>query len=297
MLDRTEQHIDRSQLRAIPPRCADRPSRIANDAMKPLARMVARFCGTLARLPEHEPPPARSGACARTMGHAAPPDLYNQAVQIRRHLVDLGVGIDVARSGTVTSTQRALQQLQHAYRNVQGLMIGTPERLLDVQPDPERRSIRELLQTALSGSRLQAPTLHATASAAASPCRSGSGALSAMFEVGELNHRSLVEMFRDMPGRARPHASNDSEALATLVINARLDHLHKHLLAHRTELSQLLKAAGHRRTMPMRLAHGIFLALGEVEGAMIGAESLFETRCQPLIDLIAVRTNELGRYC
>jgi hypothetical protein len=30
---------------------------------------------------------------------------------------------------------------------------------------------------------------------------------------------------------------------------------------------------------------------------MIGAESSFESRCQPLIDLIGVRTNELGRYC
>lgn len=232
------------------------------------------------------------------MGYGAPPDLYNQAVQIRRHLVDLGVGIDLARSGTVTSTQRALQQLQHAYRNLQGLMIGVPERLLDVQPESERRSARQLLQTALSGSRLQAPTLHATGSAAASsPCRSGSGALSAMFESGELNHRSLVETFRDMPDRARQHSSKDGGALATLIINARLDHLHKHMLAHRAELSQLLKTIGHRRTMPMRLAHGIFLALGEVEGAMIGAESRFETRCQPLIDLIAVRTNELGRHC
>ncbi|KWT70219.1 hypothetical protein APY03_6731 [Variovorax sp. WDL1] len=265
--------------------------------MKPLARMVARFCGTLARLPEHEAPSARSGACARTVGHAAAPDLYSQAVRIRRHLVDLGVGIDLARSGTVTSTQRALQQLQHAYRNLQGLMIGVPERLLDIHPESERRSVRQLLQTALSGSRLQAPTLHATASAAASPCRSGAGALSAMFESGELSHRSLVETFHDMPDRARRHSPKDGEALATLIINARLDHLHKQMLAHRAELSELLKAIGHRRTMPMRLAHGIFLALGQVEGAMIGAESRFETRCQPLIDLIGVRTNELGRYC
>lgn len=231
------------------------------------------------------------------MGHAAPPDLYEQAVRIRRHLVDLGVGIDLARSGTVTSTQRALQQLQHAYRNLQALMIGAPERLLDIQPESERRSVRQLLQTALSGSRLQAPTLRAIGSAAASPCRSGPGALSAMFESGELNHRSLVEAFRNMPDRARELSSKDGGALATLIVNARIDHLHKHLLAHRAELSQLLKAIGHRRTMPMRLAHGIFLALGEVEGAMIGAESQFESRCQPLIDLIAVRTNELGRYC
>ncbi|VTU36728.1 hypothetical protein RA8CHR_05551 [Variovorax sp. RA8] len=221
MLDRTEQHVERAQLRGTPPRCADRPSRIANDAMKPLARMVARFCGTLARLPEREAPSARSSACARTLGYAAPPDLYNQAVQIRRHLVDLGVGIDLARSGTVTSTQRALQQLQHAYRNLQGLMIGVPERLLDVQPESERRSARQLLQTALSGSRLQAPTLHATGSAAASPCRSGSGALSAMFESGELNHRSLVETCRDMPDRTRQHSSKDGGALATLIINGR----------------------------------------------------------------------------
>jgi hypothetical protein len=297
MLDRTEQHIERPQLRGVPPRCAERPSRIANDAMKPLARMVARFCGTLARLPEHEATSARSSACARTMAYGAPPDLYNQAVQIRRHLVDLGIGIDLARSGTVTSTQRALQQLQHAYRNLQGLMIGTPERLLDVQPESEQRSVRELLQVALCGSRLQAPTLRAAASAAASPCRSGSGALSAMFESGELNHRSLVEMFRNMPERAHQHPSKDGGALATLIVNARLDHLHKQMLTHRTELSQLLKAVGHRRTLPMRLAHGIFLALGELEGAMIGAESQFEIRCQPLIDLIAVRTNELGRYC
>ncbi|VTU37881.1 hypothetical protein H6CHR_05083 [Variovorax sp. PBL-H6] len=176
-------------------------------------------------------------------------------------------------------------------------MIGAPERLLDIQPESERRSARELLQTALSGSRLQAPTLHASGSATISPCRSSSGALSAIFETGELNHRSLVETFRNLPERARQHGSKDGEALATLIVNARLDHLHKHLLAHRTELSELLKAIGHRRTMPMRLAHGIFLALGEVEGAMIGAESQFESRCHPLIDLIAVRTNELGRYC
>lgn len=69
MLHRTEQHIERPQLRGVPPRFADRPSRIANDAMKPLARMVARFCGTLARLPEHEVSSARSGACARTMAY------------------------------------------------------------------------------------------------------------------------------------------------------------------------------------------------------------------------------------
>ncbi|VTU40818.1 hypothetical protein H4CHR_05551 [Variovorax sp. PBS-H4] len=118
-----------------------------------------------------------------------------------------------------------------------------------------------------------------------------------MFETGELNHRSLVETFRNMPERARQHASKEGEALATLIVNARLNHLHKQMLAHRTELSHLLKTLGHRRTMPMRLAHGIFLALGEVEGAMIGAEQRFETSCQPLIDLIAVRTNELGRYC
>lgn len=265
--------------------------------MKPLARMVARFCGTLARLPEREAPSARSSACARTMGHAAPPELYDQAVRIRRHLVDLGVGIELARGGTVTSTQRALQPLQHAYRNLQGLMIGVPERLLDIQPESERRSARQLLQAALSGSRLQAPTLRATGSAAASTCRSGPGALSAMFESGERIHRSLVEAFSDMPDPASQLSSKDGGTLATLIATARLDHLHKQLLIHHTELSQLLKAIGHRRTMPMRLAHGIFLALGEVEGAMIGAESRFETRCQPLIDLIAVRTNELGRHC
>ena len=265
--------------------------------MKPLARMVARFCVTLARLPEQEAPSARAGACTRTAAHGDPPDAYDQAVQIRRHLVHLGVGIDLARSGTVTSTQRALRQLQNAYRNLQGLMIGVPERVLDVQPEPERRSVRQLLQTALSGSRIQAPTIHSVASAAALTCRLGPGALSVLFESGELIQRSLVEALRDTPDPALQLGSKGGGALATLVVNARLDNLHRHLRTHHSELSDLLKAAGHRRTMPMRLAHGIFLALGELEGTMIGAESSFESRCQPLIDLIGVRTNELGRYC
>jgi hypothetical protein len=298
MLDRTEQHIERPQLRAVPPRSADRPSRIANDAMRPLARMVASFCVTLARLPEGGVPLARAGACIRTAPpHGVAADLYDQAVQIRRHLVHLGVGIDLARSGTITSTQRALRQLQHAFRNLQGLMIGVPEQLLEVQPESSQRSVRQLLQTALSGSPMQAPTIHPVASAAAPTCRSGTGALSVLFESAELIHRSLVEALRDTPDPALQLDSKGGGTLAALVVNARLDNLHRHLRTHHSELSELLKAAGHRRTMLMRLAHGIFLALGELEGTMIGAESSFESRCQPLIDLIGVRTNELGRYC
>src|SRR4051794_21105737 len=101
MLDRTEQRIERPPLRALTHRCVDRPSRIANDAMKPLARTVASFCGTLARVPDNDGPFIRLSECGMGSDQIMPSELYEQAIQIRRHLAHLGARIDRARDGTV----------------------------------------------------------------------------------------------------------------------------------------------------------------------------------------------------
>lgn len=128
---------------------------------------------------------------------------------------------------------------------------------------------------------------------ACEPCRGG---LSAIFESSERIQLALVEGLRDTPDLIRFYGSLRSGPPA-LIVNARLDRMRRHLLELQEELGRLLKAAGHRRTLPMRLAHGIFLALGHAEGAMIGAESQFENACRALMHLIAARTSELGRYC
>jgi len=297
MLDRIEQRIERLPLKALTHRCVDRPSRIANNAMKPLARTVASFCGTLARVPDSDGPFIRLSECGMGSDQIMPSELYEQAIQIRRHLAHLGARIDRARDGTVTTTQLALQHLQLEYRNLQGLMIGVPERLLDLHLETERRTVRQLLQVALAGPRTHATMQISVMSTPICFHRASPGTLSTIFERSELAHRSLVESIRDTPDRMREPNHTRGSSLDALIVNARLNNLREHLRNHGVELSLLLKAAGHRRTVPMRLAHRIFLALGETEGAMIGAESRFESMCQPLIDLIAVRTNEVGRYC
>lgn len=278
------------------PRITDRPCRITNDAMKPLARTVAHFCGLLARLPDSEGSKARFVVCTKTSVHFMPSDPYEEAAHISQRLMDLGSHIHETRGPTVTSTQRSLQQLQHAYRGLQGLVIGVPDRLLDLQPGSAQRTIRDLLLTALHGSGPQALANSSGASAVHCACEPCRGGLSAIFESSERIQLALVEGLRDTPDLMRFYGSLRSGPPA-LIVNARLDRMRRHLLELQEELGRLLKGAGHRRTLPMRLAHGIFLALGHAEGAMIGAESQFENACRALMHLIAARTSELGRYC
>ncbi|MDR6539756.1 hypothetical protein J2739_005558 [Variovorax soli] len=280
---------------AATPRTADRPCRITNDAMKPLAHTVARFCGTLARLPDGDGSKAQLVACRRSAFQVMPSDPYEQAVHVRRRLAHLAAGIDEARAGTITNTQRSLRQLQHAYRSLQGLMIGVPDRLLNFEPGSGRCTIRHVLQRALAGTAMPACFVQHISSTAPCACRSCPGTLSAIFEIGEHVYRAVVEGLRDAPDLSFEPGTTRGGSLS-LIIHARVDRLSRHLLDHQVELRRLLKSAGHRRTLSMRLAHRIFMVLGDAEGAMIGAESRFEGTCQPLIDLIAARTDELARY-
>ena len=143
---------------------------------------------------------------------------------------------------------------------------------------------------------MDTPMASPSSQIASEPSRPYQDSLSTVFERGELIHRSLIDGLCEMSVRT-PHALAASCKWPSRNLHTRLDRLEGHLLKHQVELNVLLQSAGHRRTAPMRLAQRIFSALGHAEGAMIGAESRFESACQPLIDFIGARTRELSRYC
>ena len=278
-----------------------RPSRIVNDAMRPLARCVARFCDTLVRLPEHNVSPAHP------FHRTDIAQLHGRAVQVCEHLTQFGNAIGYGRGGSVTTLQRALHQLQWVYRSLQGLMVGVPDRLLDWGDSAPHGSIRHLLLSSFNFYQRHAPVdepgvleepkargLWAVPSAlppvSVDSGRTATDSLSVLCERNERLHRSMIEGLLAIP--EEPATSPNS-----LRIEEQLCHLESHLLERHIDLLELLQSAGHCRTEPMHLAHEVFMALGHVEGSMMGAEARFEKACQPMIDLITARTNELSRYC
>ena len=165
-------------------------------------------------------------------------NLRDIACEIRQHLVHLGIAIDDARPRTVRGSQQRLRHFQRAYRSLQSLMIGVPDRLLDAHLLPEKPAIRSHL------------------------------------ERGEIIHRSLIDEFFNVPDRMLGTTQWESVAVA---VNSRLDRPVRHLRDCHVDVNALLQAARHRRTETARLAQKIFLALGSAEGAMIGAETEFES--------------------
>jgi len=238
--------------KAIRAHSTHRLFRIANDAMKPLAHAVARFCDTLVRIPDSSGMPEEPDAHTKIDRVADTDNLRDIACEIRQHLVHLGIAIDDARRGTARgSQQRRLHRFQRAYRSLQSLMIGVPDKFLDAHLLPEKPTIRSHL------------------------------------ERGEIIHRSLIDELSKVPDRTPGPMRWESVA----------DRLGRHLLDCHVDLNSLLNATRHRRTETSRLAQKIFLALGSAEGAMIGAETEFESSCRPLIDFIHTRTYELARLC
>ncbi|OUL98899.1 hypothetical protein [Variovorax sp. JS1663] len=279
---------------------AERPSRIVNNAMKPLARSVARFCDTLARLPDshdsHVHPRRRGGLV----------ELHDRALNTQEHLIHIGNTISGHRRGSATRIQRSLHQLQRTYRSLQGLMIGVPDRFLDRgDPRPEG-TVRHLLQASLNVYHANVPVLgggtprypmqHASHSALLAhpalhePGLTKTDLLSTLFERSERFHHAMVEQLCNVPKESDLPAYRAD-------IEAWLAHMEAHLLEQQVGLAHLLERAGHHRTTPMSLAHGVFVALGHAEGAMIGVESRFENNWQPMIDLVSAHTSELSRYC
>ena len=275
-------------------RRAEWPPRISNDAMKPLARVVAHFCDRLARLPDTTD---RLFDVGRGTEFA---ELHTGAVEVHQHLLNFGDATRVARQGSVTRTQRSLHELQRAYRGMQGLLIGVPDRLLDLHPPTRQRTLRDLLQLTVLSYSVHLPEMPKTQQLlvedSATPAKSlyrppCPGSLSAMFERSERIHQLLIEALCETPDQVRSASAGRRANTQT-----RLDSLQWHLLKRQTELSALLKEIAHQRTPAMQMAHRIFSALGHAEGAMIGAEPQFENSWRPLIEFIGMHTSDLSRH-
>ncbi|GAA4349918.1 hypothetical protein GCM10023165_37110 [Variovorax defluvii] len=283
-----------------------RPSRIVNNALPPLAHSVARFCDMLVREPANDRLANRRRADRFW--------LQDRAYEIRDHLVRLGTSINNTRTPRLTRIQTCLRDLQLAYRTFQGLMIGVPDHLLDHGESVEQVTIRQLLLGWLDFYQDHAPLHGAKDGGLAGqvnhvsdkiPSRLGRRAaagppstvldaslaresVSMLFERTERVQRSMVAMLSARPDMPAP-LSRPSES----DIEAELSRLQTHLKAQQPALQGLLTRTGHRRTDAMYLGHEVFQGLGHVEGAMIGREPQYQVACQIIANLVDARTNEL----
>ncbi|WP_143684690.1 hypothetical protein [Variovorax sp. KK3] len=266
----------------------NRPSRMVNDAMRPVTHCVARLCDLMVRLPDDGDRKHR----------ARLEKAHENARMIHRILIQIADSIGNLNRGAITSAQTYLHRLQRLFRNNQALMVGVPDRFLDHPQPTLDESIRRALQASIDFYRLDVlRTIQGAATdafdaippavyVAREACHAHAETVSMLFERSEQLHRALIDRLCRLSEVDDPKGQ----------VRSAFGRTEAHLLKQHFNLNRLLEAAGHQQTSSIRLARNIYDALGHAEGAMIGKEGHYERTCQPFMDLVGARANELSHY-
>jgi hypothetical protein len=302
-----------SLLQALRDGAADRVVPMTNSAMTPLARAVARYCDVLMRVPDSEISLPWRGPRDETGPERQTDTLRDMVFAIYKRLSALSIAIDKARARETTNVQRMLRQHQRSFRELQGLLLGVPQGLIDLQPIPEKRTIRgHLVHATLAEYWAQLPSAQVFPTGEAlpekllqlraleiqetlGPLPAYFGSLPELLERHERVHASLVHRFSTLSDTSL-EAPGAGWEFQPVPVAFRLARLGWHLRDHCTSVETLLQGGCHRRSEAASLARSLYSALGSAEGAMIGAEKNFERLVQPVIAFIRTRMAELQAH-
>ena len=185
-----------------------------------------------------------------------------------------------------TTAQRALAQHQVAYRAFQGALLGVADEELDIAPGAEW-ALRTVIAHVVRAERGYLARIahavdqqHAGVEVTETPAAdfeqygtlSDAGSLEAVLNRYDELHRRVIGTLTSLTD-AEVNAVSFWWAEQRVVVRFRLHRLDVHLREHTIQVEKTLALINHHRDESDRLAALLYEALGEAEGACIGAEA------------------------
>jgi hypothetical protein len=221
-------------------------------------------------------------------------------------------------SKTINTAQRSLAQYHSAYRNLQAILLGANDELLDTPPAKNEWPIRMILGHTMAAEReffariwfaVQQHRQDADKAAEATEMSDkeveefvGSFdefdltmnrlSLAGILAVYDSLHKRVMREISDIRAFELEAPSLWWEGLP-LSVEYRLHRLDSHLRQHTIQLEKTLEALTAPPSETQRLLHLIYEALADVEGVIIGDWLLGQREQGELAATIAQRTNEI----
>jgi len=236
-----------------------------------------------ARLVQDWPRPAQPGAFWYGYDDIAREVAFRVYVQ----LCELAAGIETQRHPTASEAQRILAQHQVAYRDLTGALAGVHEQEFDLLPAENEwplrtilyhialteRGFHALIHWAVARRRggdvvsIEMPDDHRDA---VSDSIDESGTLADVLDRFEALHARVLTDFASLDATVLD-APNIWWEGYEVPVRFRLHRFNAHLREHTIQVDKTLAGIGHSPSEPERLARLIHRAVGQVEGALLGA--------------------------
>ncbi|MBM3145848.1 MAG: DinB family protein [Chloroflexi bacterium] len=222
-------------------------------------------------------------------------------------------------SKIITTAQRALAQYHSAYRNLQAILLGADEELLDLPPGKDEWPLRVILGHIMAAEReffariwfavqqhrQDAEEVKETVEMADEEVEKFVGSY-ADFERA-MNRLSLagIQAFYDSLHKRVLREISDIHGLELeapslwwegipLPVEYRLHRLDSHLRQHTIQIEKTLQALAGPPSEAQRLLRLVYAALADVEGVVIGDWLLGQREQQELAATIQQRAEEIG---
>ncbi len=290
------------------------PGRLVSESMSPLGRAVAAVAEELIALSEE-------GILRDWKGKSGPNSWRYYTDNVRevvyglwQSLIDFSRNIALNRSEKISEAQLILAQHHRAFRDLTALVAGFGDDILDAQPLPKERSLRnhyvhvalaewwahtphirfarELKQHNESPRALESQAV--LESLGFPPVCFGS--LAELLDKYEEVHWKVVNEFSSMTTEELDAESVWWEG-SPVAVRFRLNRLGWHLRDHSTIVENVLQALGKQVTEQQRFARQLFSALGEVEAALIGvSDNQFSKEYIALTSFVEQRARELRNH-
>ena len=214
-----------------------------------------------------------------------------------------------ARGPAQTLAQRILAQHHAAYRDLHGVLAGAGDALLDREPAPGEWPLRTVLEHvvgtehgffavvshALERHRRGEPLERTPRDAIFTyhPEIAFDGTLAQILARYDELHAKILRQFADLDEGDLAANSLWWEGYP-VELGFRLHRFDAHLRQHTIQVEKTLAGIGHRLTESRRLLRLLYGALGEVEGASIGAPDGAADRQREVASTIAARATEIA---
>jgi hypothetical protein len=226
-----------------------------------------------------------------------------------RELAALAAAERAARGPTQTLAQRILAQHHAAYRDLHGVLAGVDDDLLDREPTPGEWPLRAVLEHVVGTEH----GFFAVVSHALERHRRGEplertprdsiftyhpeitfdGTLPQILARYDELHAKILRRFADLDEGDLAASSLWWEGYP-VELGFRLHRFDAHLRQHTIQVEKTLAGVDHQLTEARRLLRLLYGALGEVEGALIGAPDGAADRQREVASAIAERAAEIA---
>jgi hypothetical protein len=279
--------------------------------MSLLAVEVAKFASSLRSLPDSALRQDWSGSPGEPGWQDYADNLSDISFSIYQKLRAFTVAVSAQRATEgprMTETQRILAQHQLAYRDFHGVLAGGRDEELDLTPFEGKWSLRSnIAHLTLAECWSQGPQVRhavhlyrrglepasmARASVADDEIPPDYGSLSELLVRFDSCHDKLIHEFAEISDEEldAPSVYWEDEPVS---IRFRLYRFAWHIRSHTMQADRIRIALGHRLTDMDRFGRLLYSALGDAEGALIGAGESQRELERDLIASINARASEL----